>query len=1089
MTASSFDTGRGPVSACGAAWDWRDPAATHRMAPFFILNEDLEVPFSRERLRTMLGQFRDLGYGGAYLHPRLGLVTEYKSEAWFEAVALCREEAERLGLFTYLYDENTYPSGFAGGHVPARHPEARVRYVAWEILRGLPNALNHFTTAVDASDLFLSAWHLESEAPLRLGARLDPEELAVWTQDQHRAAVGNIRPEGAIVAFFLREMKGSPWHGEFPYVSLADPVVAKAFLETTHEEYRLRLGEHFGKSIPAIFTDEPSLLTQNAGAGAATLHLTPYILAEFQRRRGYDLKEHLAALFFDHGEFRAVRFDYYETLHALWLEHWALPLERWCGEHGLALTGHYLEHDWPVPYSTPGHVHLLAHMHWPGIDLLYANALVGEAAPWFSLQKSTPVAGREPHLALLVHQCASVARQLGREKVLCEAWGAGGHASRPADYKRLGDWLIVLGVNHLVPHHSMMTVRGARKCDHPQFFSDQSAWFPHLRPLNDHLARLCQAMSRGRDERHILVLDPLTSGYLTARRGSPLEQTHGELCNAFSNFVQEMTDQFLAFDLGDEYVLEEFGRAEAGGLRVGRQHYRAIVLPEAMQNLRAATVTRLREHLAAGGQIWDLMAGPPAIDGRPSEAWTELAQQFPRQVHRRPTKAATMLCQHFPPPIRVEADWEGGFAHARRIDSDSEVHLLVHSGAESGPVTVRIKAKDIRILNTLTAQEEDPKAEQDEHGYLRFTWVVNGPQSLLVAARHEENAFAPAPPRISPPEEFPALSLELKRLRRESPNRLVLDFCDLYLPGRDVARDQRVSTAQKAIFQHHGFLRNPWHRAIQYRRQIMDRNTFGEGSGFRAVFRFEVRGALRNVRAAIEASALYRIRLNGKELPPETTPSDIDPWMPEIPLGSELREGWNELEVEAAPFDVRMELDAVVLVGDFAVTPTAHGFALSPPSSLDYGSWESLGLPFYDRSICYHFPLPSLPGDCEAIWFDMEAACSLAEILIDGKPVGQWGLVNGPVCLALPPSGASELTVRLVGSPHNLFGAFHDPHPQRGICGNLLTGPQQGPVAGKFYRFEETGLLAPPTIQAAFVTSSKHLHESDARRLIESTPQ
>lgn len=1089
MTFSSYKSGSCPVNSRSSSWDWSQPPATHRLAPFFILNEELEAPPSRQRIRAMLEQFLELGYGGAYLHPRLGLLTEYKSEAWFEAITYCREEAERLGLLTYLYDENTYPSGFAGGHVPATHPEARVRYVAWEILRGLPNALNHFTTTLDASDLFLAAWHLESEEPFRLGARLDAEELSVWTQDQHRAALGKIRPEGAIVAFFLREMKGSPWHGEFPYVSLADPVVARAFLETTHREYFRRMGEHFGKSIPAIFTDEPSLLTMNAGAGGATLHLTPYILAEFHRRRGYDLKERLASLFFDEGDYQAVRFDYYETLHALWLENWALPLEHWCTQHGIALTGHYLEHDWPAPYSTPGHVHLLAHMHWPGIDLLYANGLVGEPAPWFSLQKSAAVAGKEPHLALLVHQCASVARQLGREKVLCEAWGAGGHASRPADYKRLGDWLVVLGVNHLVPHHSMMTLRGARKNDHPQFFSDQSSWFSQLRPLNDHLARLCQAMSRGRDERHVLVLDPLTSGYLTARRSGPLEQTHGELCNGFSDFVQQLADQLLAFDIGDEYVLEEFGKADAGGLRISHQHYRAVVIPAAMKNLRTATLTRLADHLAGGGQVWDLTTETPWVDGRPSDGWPQLKAQFPSQVRQCAAEAPAFLSQHFPSPVRIEAPWKGGFAHARRIDSDGEIHLVVYSGEESGTVTVRIKAKDIRILNTLTGQEEDPEATRDECGFLRFIWRIDGPQSLLLAVRQEVPAFDPAPLTTPVPEKFPSLPLEIQSIARESANRLVLDFCDLHLPGRDAVRDQRVSAAQKAIFQHHGFLRNPWHRAIQYRRQILDRNTFAEDSGFRAVFRFEALDELKDVWAAVEAPGFYRIRLNGRELPAETRPSEIDPWMREFSLIPGLHKGWNELELEAMPFDVRIELDAVVLVGNFGVVPTLRGFALAAPALLDYGPWKNQGLPFYDRSILYQFPLPLLPSDCDAIWFDMEAACSVAEILIDGKSAGQWGLVNGPVCIALPSAGASELTVRLVGSPHNLFGAFHDPHPQRGICGNPLVGPKHGPIAGKLYRFAETGLFAPPTIRPVPGVVAIQQRDRTSLRVAESMPQ
>lgn len=1047
------------------SWDWRHPSATHRLAPFFILNEDLETPLSRGRIRTMLGQFRDLGYGGVYLHPRLGLITEYKSEAWFDAIAYCREEAGRVGLLTYLYDENAYPSGFAGGHVPAACPEARVRDVTWEIWRGVPDALNHVSSALDTPELFLAAWHVECGEPLRLGSRLDPTEVFVWMQPQHR-------PADSVVVFFFREMRAVPWYGEFSYVSLADPAVAKAFLETTHEEYFRRMGRHFGKSIPAIFTDEPNLRTQKGMTGAATLHLSPYIFAEFHRRRGYDLRDHLASLFFDHGDYRAVRFDYYETLHALWLENWALPLEGWCEQHGIALTGHYLEHDWPVPYSTPGHVHLLAHMHWPGIDLLMANGLTKEPSPRFSLQKDAVAAGKEPHLALIALQCASVARQLGREKILCEAWGAGGHTSRPSDYKRLGDWLVVLGVNHLVPHHSMMTLRGARKNDHPQFFSDQSSWFSRLRPLNDHLARLCQAMSQGRDDRPLLVLDPLTSGYLTARRSSPLEHTHAGLCNEFSDFVQELADQFLAFDLGDEYVLEEFGRAEAGGLRVERQHYRSIVLPTSLKNLREATVTRLSEHLAAGGEVWDLMTESPAVNGRPSEAWSQLAKQFPRQIHRCAHNAAVeVLCECFPPSIRITAPWEGGFAHARRITADEEIHLIVYSGAESGAVTVRIQGKDVRILNTLTAQEEDPEAEHDERGFLRFTWTVNGPQSLLLAVRQEEDAYVPARAQISPQGESPAFSLELKEIRRESPNRLVLDFCDFYLPGRDVARNQRVFVAQNAIFRHHGFLKNPWHEAIQYRRQIMDRNTFGEGTGFRAVFRFEARVELQNVRAAIEAPEYYRVRLNGKELPADASPSEIDPWMREFSLAPELRVGWNELELEASPFDVRMELDAVILVGDFNVTPTEEGFALTAPTLLNYGLWENQGLPFYDRSLLYNFALPAFPADCKAIWFDMEADCSLAEILIDEKPAGQWGLVNGPVLLALPASGASELSVRLIGSPNNLFGAFHNPHARRAVCANPLVGPECGPVAGELYHFEKTGLLTPPTIRPIFTSS------------------
>jgi hypothetical protein len=56
-------------------------------------------------------------------------MTDYLSERWFELwnYALC--ECKRLGLECNVYDENSYPVGFAGGNVPARMPHATAQYV------------------------------------------------------------------------------------------------------------------------------------------------------------------------------------------------------------------------------------------------------------------------------------------------------------------------------------------------------------------------------------------------------------------------------------------------------------------------------------------------------------------------------------------------------------------------------------------------------------------------------------------------------------------------------------------------------------------------------------------------------------------------------------------------------------------------------------------------------------------------------------------------------------------------------------------------------------------------------------------------
>ena len=55
------------------------------------------------------------GFGGFFLHARSGLKTPYFSDEWFDCIRACSEKAKELGLKPWLYDENGWPSGAAGG--------------------------------------------------------------------------------------------------------------------------------------------------------------------------------------------------------------------------------------------------------------------------------------------------------------------------------------------------------------------------------------------------------------------------------------------------------------------------------------------------------------------------------------------------------------------------------------------------------------------------------------------------------------------------------------------------------------------------------------------------------------------------------------------------------------------------------------------------------------------------------------------------------------------------------------------------------------------------------------------------------------
>ena len=103
-----------------------DPAPTWRAIPFWSLNDRLDL----NEIRRQLQAFKRGGFGGAYLHSRIGLLTPYLGEDWWDAMDVGVDECEKLGIEAWFYDEDKWPSGFAGGIVPLQSEDFHARYMA-----------------------------------------------------------------------------------------------------------------------------------------------------------------------------------------------------------------------------------------------------------------------------------------------------------------------------------------------------------------------------------------------------------------------------------------------------------------------------------------------------------------------------------------------------------------------------------------------------------------------------------------------------------------------------------------------------------------------------------------------------------------------------------------------------------------------------------------------------------------------------------------------------------------------------------------------------------------------------------------------
>ena len=58
-----------------------------------------------------------MGFGGYHMHVRSGMDTPYLSPEFMSLVHACVDKAESEHMLAWLYDEDRWPSGFAGGRL------------------------------------------------------------------------------------------------------------------------------------------------------------------------------------------------------------------------------------------------------------------------------------------------------------------------------------------------------------------------------------------------------------------------------------------------------------------------------------------------------------------------------------------------------------------------------------------------------------------------------------------------------------------------------------------------------------------------------------------------------------------------------------------------------------------------------------------------------------------------------------------------------------------------------------------------------------------------------------------------------------
>jgi hypothetical protein len=1041
---------------------FENPGCEYRGAPFWAWNGKLDTEELRRQIRLM----KEMGLGGFFMHSRVGLDTEYLSDEWFDCVKACIDEAEKLDMKAWLYDEDRWPSGAAGGLV-TKNPEYRTKHMALEIL----DKASEFDSKLETAALFT--------------AKIDGATVDGLNKITEKELSGKLSKDEKILHFYLREENKSDWYNGYTYLDTLNEKAVGEFIKVTHEAYREKIGKHFGDRVPGIFTDEPSygltLPDLNIGNEKRAIYLLSWTAALpeiFRKRYGYDILEHLPELFFDVKgiEMSKARYHYYDCATQTFVDAFSRQIGDWCDKNNMMFTGHVLEEDTLSSQTARvgSCMRFYEYMQAPGMDLLTEYWRIYDVAK----------------------QVSSAARQFGRKWRLTETYGCTGWDFNFAGHKALGDWQTALGINLRCQHLAWYTMEGEAKRDYPASIFYQSPWWQEYSKVEDYFGRINSIMTDGSEVRDVLVVHPNESMWTMPRIGwRENRDAYHKKVSDYDKMLVELRDSLLDenidFDYGDEEIMSRHATVKKGILNVGQAEYKVVVVPP-LKTMRSTTLSLLKEFKASGGTV--IFAGKVAeyLDAEPSKA----VKEFAAECVKTPAKGKELA---------IESAKSG-----RRLS------ILDSSGNEINPALYLLRETEeawhLFICNTsVTMKKSDmprlpvnyPKAAERKESFDDVKVIFYGdaegtleldPDSGEVFETQSKNKKGCLEIATSLPvlgsrlylipkgkvqEKYPKLrkQTQMKRTKLKNDkwdfrltenNVLVLDQPKFRIEdGKWETANDFIGIDDKVrIFlggkPRGGSMCQPW---------TVKKDQKFKKAKIQLKYSFEVQSIPEGeLYLALEQPATFKISLNSK---PVCMDMESGWWcdrsLKKIPLPTKiLNLGENELLLECDYDLSHPGLEMIYLLGAFGtkIKNTRQLVINQLPAELKIGDWVKQGLTFYSGSVVYNKKIKVDLKKGERLVIKVpEYKGTAVRISVDGKEAGiiAWDPQQVDITELVKGLKSANLQVEVIGHRRNSHGPFHfiEKWP-------AWTGPGQYRSVGEFrtekYQLVPCGLMENPEL-------------------------
>jgi len=648
---------------------------------FWNWNSDI----TEEGILSQLKDYSDGRIGGVIIHARAGLKIPYMGNRWMELFKYAVEQAEKLSLEVWIYDEDGWPSGFASGRVPALGSEfcyKSLRY-AFKNEKEIKNIAPECIVAVyaKAGDEYkrIADYSLES---------LPEDAIVFWSDtDSH-------------------------------YVDLLNPKITEAFIEFTHERYKAVVGNYFGSVVKGFFTDEPQMNTSG-------YVFSPVLSEEYEKRTGRVYLDDIWKIAVDSDDSYIFRNVLWTIISDLYFNNFVKKLSDWCEENSLKLTGHFPCEDGLIN-QLPACGDLMRNysiVQFPAIDHLGSRV-------------ASPV---------LMKQVSSVSRQYSDGNVLSETFGCAGWG---VTFRRL-QWIwggqSVLGVTKPCYHLSAYSIEGRRKRDYPAFYSYQEPWWDDFRSFASWMNNLNKLMSEGARELSTLVIPPVSSMKYVFSDDYHRNDISVEIASDFRCLVENLLDLQLDFDLGDESLICKDGIITGGRLSLGNISYDTIVLSHCCV-ITKELYEVLKEFVRTGGKLLVSDTAPQKFtDGSVCDFKKIVHRTL---ANRRDTMEKYIEGMGIERPVTVARTdnlkpVSGLRIHTRLTSRGRIVHIWPDKDFATSKVYLRFKTEAMPYKVNLIDLTKEPLVRLDgRYDYLVPITVTTGENLVIELVNGEKESFS-----------------------------------------------------------------------------------------------------------------------------------------------------------------------------------------------------------------------------------------------------------------------------------------------------------------------------------------------------------